>query len=158
MNFCANWNYLKYIIRHKWYVFLACRKTGTSLWRGLIHDLSKFLPSEWGPYRRTFYADNGSKQYKESEEFAQAWNRHQKRQAHHWQNWLIYWDRGELEPLQMPEKCVREMVADWIGAGLAITGKMETRTWYSKNKDKMLLHFITRAFVEKLLNEIPGLE
>jgi hypothetical protein len=146
--------YLKYVIRHKWFVLRACRKTGTSLWRGLIHDLSKFRPSEWGPYVRTFYAPDGSKQYKETEEFAVAWNLHQKRNKHHWQAWLLTWDRGETVALRMPDKYVREMVADWIGAGLAITGKVEVCQWYEKNKTKMILHPDTRTKVETLLKEL----
>ena len=32
-----------------WYVFVECAKRGI-LWRGLIHDWSKILPSEFVPY------------------------------------------------------------------------------------------------------------
>lgn len=53
--------------------------------------------------------------------------------------------------LQMPEHFVREMVADWAGAGRAITGRWEVADWYAKNKGKMLLHPQTLALVERLL-------
>jgi hypothetical protein len=147
--------YLRYVLRHKWFVMRGCWIMGASLWLGLIHDLSKFRPSEWMPYARCFYKPDGSKQYDESEEFNEAWNWHQKRNKHHWQAWIVIMDRGEAFPLPMPEVYIREMICDWIGAGLAITGKMETREWYTKSKDKMLLHPRTRARVEQLMEELP---
>lgn len=147
--------YLEYLIKHKWFVFLACLKINPVklLLVALIHDLSKLLPSEWFPYSNTFYAPDGSKQYNETPEFAIAWNHHQKRNKHHWQYWLIMWDRGELNALPIPEYYVYEMVADWMGAGRAITGKWETLLWYEKNKDKIILHPTTREKVETILKE-----
>jgi len=49
--------YLKYILKHKWYVMIECFKNGL-IWRGLMHDLSKFLPSEFIPYANFFYGNN----------------------------------------------------------------------------------------------------
>lgn len=144
--------YLKYVLRHKWFVFVACRLCGVSLWRAIIHDWHKFLPDEWGPYARTFYKPDGGKQYVESSEFARAWNLHQKRGKHHWQHWLLTWDRGETTAIRMTDEYVREMVADWWGAGRAITGEWAAHRWYEKSKDKMLLHPETRMDVEGILN------
>jgi hypothetical protein len=144
--------YLKYLLRHKWFVYLACRKCGVSLWRAIIYDWHKFLPSEWQPYARTFYNPDGTKaKYSESMAFAVAWNYHQKRGKHHWQYWLITWDKGITEPVIMLEKYWREMVADWWGAGRAITGAWDARGWYLANADKIKLHPYTRKRVEELL-------
>lgn len=144
-------NYLKYVLRHKWYVFLACLKFKVSIWQAITHDWSKFTPAEWWPYVNTFYAPDGSKRYNENPAFAVAWNHHQKINPHHWQYWLITWDRGNTEPIPMPEKYIREMVADWAGAGKAITGKWEYAQWYAKNKENIKLHSETRKRVEELL-------
>ena len=46
--------YLSYVLRHRWFVFIECCKLGIP-WRGLVHDLSKFIPSEFIPYARYFY-------------------------------------------------------------------------------------------------------
>lgn len=143
--------YLRYVLRHKWFVLLACRLVGASLLLGLLHDLSKFLPSEWFPYARCFYALDGSRHHIETEAFELAWGLHQKRNLHHWQAWQF----DGTQPMRMPERYVREMVADWIGAGWAITGKMEVREWYARNKGKMILHPATRAMVEDLLAQLP---
>lgn len=143
--------YAKYVARHKWFVLQACRAVKVSALRGLAHDLSKLLPSEWFPYVHCFYTPDGSKQYNETPEFNLAWCLHQKRNPHHWQFWTVLMDRGEIVALEMPEKYVREMIADWIGAGRAITGKNEVASWYGKNWYKMILHPSTRMLVEELL-------
>jgi len=149
--------YAKYVLRHKWYVLRGCRMVRASLWLGVVHDLSKLRPSEWMPYAECFYKPDGSKRkrYVESMAFKQAWSQHQKRNKHHWQAWVVIMDRGELVPLPMPWRYVREMVADWIGAGLAITGRMEVREWYERSKDKMILHPDTRNMVEGILRSLP---
>jgi hypothetical protein len=147
----AHISYLKYLLHHKWFVFLACRKLEVSLWRAVVHDWHKFLPSEWFAYVNTFYDKNGNKRYFETPAFSKAWNYHQKRGKHHWQYWVLIWDRGDLLPLEMPHRFVREMVADWMGAGRAITGKWEALEWYEKNKEKIKLHPHTRNLAETLL-------
>jgi len=145
--------YLKYVMRHKWFVFRASIKIKSSLWLAIVHDWSKFKPSEWIPYANTFYEPDGSNQYKQTPEFAQAWNKHQKSNKHHWQFWMLTWDRGETIALPMPQKYVLEMIADWMGAGKAITGKWEIREWYYKNKDKIILESSTRDVIEKIIDK-----
>jgi hypothetical protein len=144
-----NLRYFWYVIRHKWFVLLACARLGV-FWRGLVHDNSKFKRDEWRPYRDNFY---GLKPVppEVKEAFDRAWLHHQHRNPHHWQYWLLRRDDGTVEALKMPEKDVLEMVADWMGAGRAITGKVEVWSWYEKNKDKMQLHPVTRGQVEDLL-------
>jgi len=46
--------YLRYVLRHKWFVLLACWRAGL-YWRGIVHDWHKFLPSEWFPYVEHFH-------------------------------------------------------------------------------------------------------
>lgn len=150
-------NYLKYVLRHKWFVFIAGLAIGVSWWRLIKHDWHKFLPGEWMPYASTFYAPDGKSQYVESGEFSYAWNLHQKRADHHWQHWLITWDRGQTECLPMSDAALKEMLADWYGAGRAITGQWGAREWYQKNADKIQIHPVTRARVEKYLETIETL-
>jgi hypothetical protein len=56
----------------------------------------------------------------------------------------------------MPERLWREMVADWMGAGRAITGKWEAAAWYAKNREIIQLAEPTRAKVEALLTSLRG--
>lgn len=141
---------------------LACFRRGLFI-QGLIHDWSKFLPSEWFPYAEYFYGieytDNDyrvmnqlgisykSKQEIQSE-FDKAWLYHQHFNPHHWQYWILKEDSGDTKYLDMPKKYLFEMLCDWEGAGLAITGKREYKEWYSKNKDKILVSEETRKLIE----------
>lgn len=143
----AHLQYLSYVVRHKWFVFRAGLKTKAPLWRLVIHDWSKFSPAEWGPYVRTFYAKHKAR----PGEFDRAWLHHQHRNPHHWQHFLLREDDGDLKALPMPESLAREMVADWMGAGRAITGRWEVRAWYSANAHKIVLADETREVVESLV-------
>lgn len=189
-----HWKYLKYVLRHKWFVFIECLKLGVPIWIAIAHDWDKFLPGMWMSYARTFYAPDGTSQYENSVYFAEAWMRHQHRNKHHWQHWLwvkmplidrdirlrqseyMVWDSGKVQrvvtqmtvggvvlellppdkwhevgfPDPMPDVYIREMVADWRGAGRA-AGKTDTAAWYEKNRDKIILHPDTRQRVEELL-------
>lgn len=150
--------YMKYIIRHKWFVLKAGMKYFPSLhllYRLLVHDLSKLTPVEYIAYAKCFYKPDGSKQYVEDVNFCQAWNHHQKRNLHHWQYWVLKYDRGENEFLPMPDIYVEEMIADWIGAGMAITGKWDNVFgWYEKADISRFFHEETKEKVEKLLEEL----
>ncbi len=144
-----NIRYLWYVLRHKYFVGEACFRRGL-FWRGLVHDLSKFRPDEFGPYAQYFYGPNAKARKQTPEEkqaFDLAWLKHQHRNDHHWQHWVLREDSGDTKYLEMPKRCVLEMLADWEGAGMAITGKREYRHWYAKNKDKILLHPNTQTMV-----------
>lgn len=187
----AHLSYGWYIARHKWYVLLECTKLGI-VWRGLVHDLSKFRWREWWPYVDKFYgpkrptaAETGRNitlgcgyntihegdflsvvtdtrtevihwrpsarcQEDVDYDFDVAWLHHQKSNPHHWQYWILIRDTGAEVILPMPEVYIREMVADWRGAGRAVE-KPDTLAWYAANKDKMRLHPDTRKRVEQLL-------
>jgi hypothetical protein len=163
-----HWQYLKYMTRHKWYVFQECRKLHIT-WRGICHDLSKFRPDEWFPYLRYFYG-KWPKQVELSvyektyfrprtqedvdDEFDLAWLKHQKRNEHHWQFWLLWEDDGIHKVLPMTYEARCEMLADWRGAGKAITGQDNTAAWYTSHKDMMQLHSLTRVWIERKLGLI----
>lgn len=153
--------YLRYVIRHKWFVMLACFRRGL-IWRGIKHDWSKFLPCEWVPYAEYFYGEAVRLKKEEADDFQywtrvapyhaafdRAWLHHQHYNDHHWQHWVLRNDDGSTKALPMPELCVREMLADWEGAGRAITGKAAWWEWYSKNKARMILHEATVRKVEE---------
>lgn len=55
-------------------------------------------------------------------------------------------------PDPMPETHLREMLADWFGAGRAL-GKLQAWDWYEKSKENMILHPDTRSQVETALEK-----
>ena len=157
--------YLNYILKHKWYVMTECFKQGL-IWRGLLHDLSKFLPDEFFPYANHFYGrrggdETGSCKLTDTGDKASdfAWLLHQKRNRHHWQWWILAEDEGGLKILEICEPYLTEMICDWIGAGKAqghFSPKedryFETRRWYQKNGSRMNLDETTRQKVEERIH------
>lgn len=144
-----HWRYARYIARHKWFVLVAGLKTGAPLWRLLIHDWSKLMPVEWFAYAERFYGPTHP-----GMAFTRAWLHHQHRNPHHWQHWVLRRDDGVENAVPMPDKFVKEMVADWMGAGRVITGRWDVGTWYERNVSTIRLHSQTRAAVERLLAEV----
>ncbi|MDO8443311.1 MAG: DUF5662 family protein [bacterium] len=161
--------YFSYLLIHKYYVMVECFKEGL-YWRGLAHDMSKFLPSELFPYADHFICNikecNCETGYYKSvdsgdKKFDFAWILHQKRNKHHWQWWVLPDDGGGLRAMEMEEPYLIEMVCDWVGAGKA-QGKVspkddkyfETRNWYANHKNKMKLNEKTRAKIEEKIKWI----
>lgn len=153
----AHLAYLRYLLRHKRFVWQECRKMGLPWHVGLLHDWTKFLPDEWFPYVRWFHLEGGA------EAFAQAGRLppdlplpleravllHKHRNRHHWEHHVI---PGPEAPraLEMSETDRRECLADWRGAGRA-QGRPDTLLWYLDHKDAIVLHPATRAWIEKEL-------
>lgn len=149
-----HFRYLHYLLRHKWFVFIAGRWMGVSFWRLLIHDWSKFTPAEWGAYASRFFGATAEEKIAARERFERAWLHHIHHNPHHWEHWV--WSAPapggiQRRTMEMPEKFAREMVADWLGAGRAITGKWDVVEWYESRKGGIELRPATRQLVEQLL-------
>jgi hypothetical protein len=122
----------------------------------MIHDWSKLTPAEWGPYVRRFSGGRPGTPVSadHAPDLMRARLHHQHRNPHHWQAWILRQDDGVRKTLEMPEHFAREMVADWMGTGRAITGKWEAREWYENGAgETMDLHPATRELAERLLRE-----
>jgi hypothetical protein len=162
-------HYIRYLIRHKYYVGRECFKFGL-YWRGIIHDWTKVLPSEFFPYVESFYGPK--KEERElyirrekavlgyqitksaeqvQEDFDRAWLLHMRRNKHHFQFWVGIMDRGTQFTVEIPKKYLIELYCDWVGAGLAITGKRDVASYYEKMKECTILHPNSRAFLEELI-------
>jgi len=152
--------YARYVFIHKWYVFWACLKLGVPIWLAIFHDASKFLPREFIPYAYQFYDSKGAPKdvrdssgaydpNSQSDSFKKAWISHQKN-CHHWQAWVSIGNFGTLEPSPFPERYVREMVADWIGAGKA-RGQSDPSGWFEKNRSSMVIHPETEKRIDEIL-------
>lgn len=148
-------NYFWLTVKHKWFVFLAGRKLGVSLWRLIKHDWSKFTPSEYPHYQRRFFGDK-----KPCTAFDTAWLHHIHCNDHHWEHWILQVD-SEIVPgtydrksLPMPEVAAREMLADWMGASRAYEGKWpkpgEWR-WLHENWSRIWLHEETDTLLAGIL-------
>ena len=153
----AQWLYLLYVLKHKWYVYQAGKVLAVPFWRLLIHDLSKFGADEWFPYVDYFYGggkESGSP-YKKAV-FEVAWQHHWRNNKHHPE----YWAKGKTlsqASVPMPLDYVREMVADWYGAGKT-QGSTDCWTWYLQNWHNYPIQHNSRLTVEACLTTLEAVK
>ena len=108
------------VLRHKWRVLIKCARCGI-LWRGIVHDLSKFSPTEFFESVK-YYQGNRSPigACRRATGMSRAWLHHKGRNKHH----IEYWLDGDCEvhPM-MPYKYAVECVCDKLAATRTYAGK-----------------------------------
>lgn len=143
-------------MHHKWLVFKFCIKAGIP-YRGLVHDLSKFSPTEfWESVR---YYQGGKRSpvpfAKKDLGYSEAWLHHDGRNKHHYE----YWFDHDVGPVVMPYKYAAEMICDKLAAAQTYQGKSWTKEsnleyWNIKEKHKTCIHEKTKAFIEEVMTEV----
>ena len=140
-------------VKHKWFVFLASRRTGLSLWRAIVHDWSKFSKYELWPYNEQLYGDAC-----DPAAFVAAWLHHQNHNDHHPEYWQIRSEHvlhgtpvSVKGCLPMSGESVVEMVTDWLGKERAYTGSWDIMPWLRENLNKKRLHPDTKQAVDDFL-------
>lgn len=158
--------YLWRLIKHKVAIIPHGLRLGVPILSLLAHDWDKFLPWMISAYT-TAYA-NGLGETPKAEigakfpEFDRAWRAHVARNRHHWE-----WFRGgsfqqnmngfthtiNFPTIEMPDADRREMLADWRAMNSTPEG---LRLWYQENSSKIVLHPLTRMWLEaKLYEGVP---
>ncbi len=105
------------ITRHRHLVMAHCFKAGIP-WRGLMHDLSKYSPSEFIPGVK-YYTGSHSPTADERKElgYSKAWMHHKGRNRHHYEYWSDYsLELRRMAPVRMPLVYVIEMFCDRMAA------------------------------------------
>lgn len=145
-------SYFKYVLLHKWYVLVAMCRLGGSVRQALLHDLSKFRPSEFVIYAKTFFTAEGKRSYAKYPSFDEAWNHHQKRNKHHWEYWIVI-KKDSFVPLDIPDEYLTEMVADMLAVSRLNNGYWGVREYYTQNMDKFLMTEYTRMRLEFIIKD-----
>ena len=108
------------VLRHKYAVLRNCAKCGL-IWRGLVHDLSKFSPTEFFESAK-YYQGNRSPigVCRREVGVSYAWLHHKGRNKHH----IEYWLDGDctVQPM-MPYKYAVECICDKLAATKTYAGK-----------------------------------
>lgn len=115
--------HLRTILRHKRLVLRHCVMAGIPL-QGLLHDLSKFSPTEFIP-GMLYYQGSRSPNEAEREHvgYSAAWMHHKGRNRHHFEYWSdINPQTREYEPVEMPTRYLIEMFCDRVAASKVYRG------------------------------------
>ena len=143
--------HLKTICKHKAIVCLECIKCGL-IWRGLMHDNSKFGLAEFLPSAKYFQGNKSPIDAKEKQnEYFIAWQHHIGHNPHHWEYWIDFDREGRIIPMKIPYQYVVEMICDWIGAGMTYSKDKWTQkaplTYYKKVRHGWHIHPETDALI-----------
>lgn len=153
--------HLKTINAHKLLVMKHCFRIG--LYRqGLMHDMSKYMPSEL--LMGFMYYDDGKSSPNNGERnakgYSDAWMHHKGRNRHHFEYWLDYSQEireGQfpMQPVQMPRRYVAEMLMDRISASKNYNKEAYTDRdpliYFEKGRGKGMLHPQTRKELHGML-------
>ena len=152
------WEHFKTITTHKLLVMKYCFQVGL-YWQGLVHDLSKYSPTEFWRGAR-YYQGNRSPNDEErrTKGYSLAWMHHKGRNKHHYEYWTDYQlgaPAGTMAGVKMPLRYVVEMFCDRVAAARIYNGEHYTRDmplrYFLKGKEHINMHPETRALLEKLL-------
>ena len=124
-------------IHRKW-VRYYCRLAGIT-WRGIVHDLSKYSPTEFFESARYWTGTHSPiEEAKHEKGYSLAWLHHRGRNPHHWAYWADNFSEG-LTIYPMPKDDFVEMVCDFLAAGRAYQGKnfsySSERAWWLKERE-----------------------
>ena len=153
------WKHFKTITYHKYLVAKGC--FGVGLYKqGLLHDLSKYSPSEFWVGVKYFQGDRSpNNAEREDIGYSSAWLHHKGRNKHHYEYWIDYNSRAKAEdimiPVPMPNKYIAEMVMDRIAASKVYMGKNYTDAspleYYYRGTDRAPIHEETRKVLVDIL-------
>ncbi len=150
------WQHFKTITKHRLLVMSGCFRVGL-YWRGLVHDLSKYSPTEFFTGAR-YYQGNRSPNTAEREDkgYSEAWMHHKGRNKHHYEYWTdISRETRRYESLPMPRKYLVEMVMDRRAACMTYQGKDYTDgaalAYFRKSMERDRMHPQTRKELDYLL-------
>lgn len=101
--------------KHRFKVFKLCIKAGIPF-RGLVHDLSKYSPTEFFESVKYYSGDKSPiTNCKKINGYSKAWLHHKSRNKHHFDYW--YDLQGPENKVLIPYKYTVEMICDNIAAG-----------------------------------------
>ena len=127
--------HLNLVNKHRFLVFKLSIKAGIPF-RGLVHDLSKYSPTE----------------FFESVKYSKAWLHHKGRNKHHFEYWYDF-AAPDKTPV-MPYRYTVELICDTLAAGLVYKGKdwkQRSQIEYFENRED--LDYINED-IKKVIREV----
>ena len=146
------------VIKHKHNVTKYASKLGI-FWTGVIHDLTKFSPTEFGLSVKYFHGKKSPTivERADNDNFSYICVAHTGRNKHHWQYWVDY-TRYEMVVNRIPYKHSLEYVADVLSASKVYNPKdftyMVAYEYFKEHSKTYLMHPASKEFVLWCIKEI----
>jgi hypothetical protein len=144
------------INKHRFLVFRLCLKCGIG-WQGLLHDLSKYSPTEFFEAVKYYTGDKSpNANCIKQNGYSLAWLHHKGRNKHHHEYWYDYYAIDKT-PI-IPYKYVAEMICDNLAAGIIYNGKNWTPNiqyeYWLKRKDKYMINKHVVDMILEVLRQV----
>lgn len=150
------WQHFKTITRHRWLVMTGCFRVGL-YWQGLVHDLSKYSPTEFRMGARYFQGNRSPNDAeREDKGYSEAWMHHKGRNRHHYEYWTdLNRQTGNYESIPVPRKYLVEMVMDRRAACKVYQGNNygddSALAYFERGRERTRLHPDTRRQLQYIL-------
>lgn len=144
------------ITKHRHEVIKNCFKAGIPI-QGLLHDLSKYSPSEFIVGAIYYQGDRSPNEgEREAYGYSKAWMHHKGRNKHHFEYWTDYDPKTRrMSAVKMPYRYIVEMFCDRVAASKVYLQDAYTDdaplAYFERGKKNRLIHPETSATIEKLL-------
>lgn len=129
-----------------------CLKAGQP-WRGLLHDLSKYSPTEF--FEGVKYFSGGYSPIvncKNEVGYSEAWLHHTGRNKHHFEYW--YDSSAPISSPILPYSYFVEMVCDCLAAGMIYQGKKWDKGYQLRYWNKLIDKVDAHPKMKKLLTRV----
>ena len=153
--------HLNTITKHRHAVIRHCFKAGIPL-RGLLHDLSKYSPTELFVGAKFYMGDRSPNEGERTAYgYSSAWLHHKGRNRHHFEYWTDYNPETKcVGPVKMPVIFVKEMFCDRVAASKIYQGKNYTDKhpieYFLRGKARRLIHPETSDLIEDWLTRLAN--
>lgn len=153
MSFSGAICHLRTVSAHRAKVCTHCFRVGIP-WRGLMHDLSKFSPTEFREGARYWQGTRSpNERAREVNGYSAAWLHHKGRNRHHFEYWNDYNMKTRLlTPVEMPPIFVLEMFCDRVAASKIYQGEKYTDShpleYFMRSKPTRVIHPATSDLLE----------
>ncbi len=150
------WQHFKTITYHRYLVCRGCFRVGL-YWRGLVHDLSKYSPTEfWVGARYYQGVRSPNAREREVKGYSEAWMHHKGRNRHHYEYWTDMNPQTRVyESVPMPRKYLVEQIMDRRAACIVYQGKNyhpgSELEYFMKSRERELMHPRNKREVEHIL-------
>lgn len=143
---------LRRVIIHKFWVAYYCFQVGL-FWQGIIHDLSKFSPTEIRGALKYWNDSKSSLAYeKELNGYSATFLHHRGCNPHHYEYWIHSLDEGGI-PAKMPPKYAKELICDYLAACKTYGGNPRNEIdWWLKISPNIKMHEETKFYVWRVLD------
>lgn len=147
--------HLHLINKHRFKVFILCCRCGF-FWRGFVHDLSKYSPSEFFESVKYYCGTHSPiENCRKENGYSQAWLHHSGRNKHHFEYWL---DPVCKDYIIIPFKYMAENICDRIAASKVYKRKNYTNScpydYWIKDKDRIPANEKMKSFTDRVLSDL----